>query len=76
MTLALFNRFGVNHEKRIYQLRDNMRVIIIRPKADEKQLLKRDKIWPDMIRSVQTKLLPFPIVAPDCSLIKLAFVVE
>ena len=53
-----------------------MRVIIMRPKADEKQLLKRDKIWPDMIRSVQTKSLPFPIVAPDCSLIKLVFVVE
>lgn len=53
-----------------------MRVIIIRPKDDEKQLLKRDKIWPDMIRSVQTKSLPFPIVAPDCSLIKLDFVIE
>lgn len=76
MTLAFFNRFGVNHEKRVYQLKDNMRVIIIRPKAEEKQLFKRDKIWPDMIRSVQTKSLPFPIVAPDCSLIKLVFVVE
>lgn len=76
MTLAFFNRFGVNHEKRVYQLKDNMRVIIIRPKAEEKQLFKRDKIWPDMIRSVQTKSLPFPIVAPDCSLIKLVFVIE
>ena len=76
MTLAFFNRFGVNHEKRVYQLKDNMRVIIIRPKAEEKQLLKRDKIWPDMIRSVQTKSSPFPIVAPDCSLIKLVFVIE
>ena len=76
MTLAFFNCFDVNHEKRIYQLRDNMRVIIMRPKADEKQLLKRDKIWPDMIRSVQTKSLPFPIVAPDCSLTKLVFVIE
>ena len=76
MTLAFFNRFGVNHEKRVYQLKDNMRVIIIRPKAEEKQLLKRDKIWPDMIRSVQTESLPFPIVAPDCSLIKLVFVIE
>lgn len=55
-----------------------MRVIKVRSKADDKQLLKRDQFRPDMrIRSVQTKSLKsrFPLLRPDCSLIKLVFVI-
>ena len=83
MSLAFLDpprsRFGVKHEKRIHKLRDKMRVIKKRLKADDKHLLKRDQFRPDMriIRSVQTKSLKsrFPLLRPDCSLITLVFVI-